>query len=134
MLGTARLEAIVPVSDLERAISFYEEKLGLKLIGRVDIPGNEGARFEVGGAILEMYVSVGAGQSRHTIAGFEVDDLDGTVEALRTNGVVFEEYDLPNIKTEKGIATAGEVRGAWFKDPDGNILGIGERVRVRATA
>ncbi len=129
MLTNARLAGIIPVSDLDASIAFYQDKLGLKLRERRDdIPENAEAHFELGDARLLLYKSVGAGQSRHTLAGFEVDDIDETVAALRDNGVAFEEYDMPGLKTEDGIATMGDSKGAWFKDPDGNILAVEARV------
>jgi catechol 2,3-dioxygenase-like lactoylglutathione lyase family enzyme len=132
MLTNARLAAVIPVSDIEASIRFYEGKLGLKLTERRDdIPENPEAHFELGGADLLLYKSVGAGQSRHTLAGFQVDDIDAAVSGLRDNGVTFEDYDMPGLKTEDGIATMGDSKGAWFKDPDGNILAVEHRVRVR---
>jgi catechol 2,3-dioxygenase-like lactoylglutathione lyase family enzyme len=129
MLTHARLAGIIPVSDIEASIAFYEGKLGLKLVERRDdIPENPEAHFELGDAELVLYKSVGAGQSRHTLAGFEVDDVEQAVAALRDNGVTFEEYDLPGLKTEDGIAAMGDSKGAWFKDPDGNILAVEARV------
>jgi predicted enzyme related to lactoylglutathione lyase len=123
MLAQAQIAAIVPVSDVEAAIRFYGETLGLTLKERRnDLPENREAEFEGGGGTLLVYESVGAGKSRHTVAGFRVDDLDEAVSSLRGRGVTFEEYDLPDLKTENGIAAVGDVRAAWCKDPDGNIL------------
>jgi catechol 2,3-dioxygenase-like lactoylglutathione lyase family enzyme len=123
MLANARIVAIVPVSDVEAAIRFYGETLGLALKERrSDLPENREAEFEAGDGTLLVYESVGAGQTRHTVAGFRVDDLEAAVTALRERGVAFEEYDLPDLKTENGIATVGDLRAAWAKDPDGNIL------------
>jgi predicted enzyme related to lactoylglutathione lyase len=123
MLAQAQIAAIVPVSDVEAAIRFYGETVGLTLKERrSDLPENREAEFEGGGGTLLVYESVGAGKSRHTVAGFRVDDLDEAVSSLRGRGVTFEEYDLPDLKTENGIAAVGDVRAAWCKDPDGNIL------------
>jgi predicted enzyme related to lactoylglutathione lyase len=125
MLQQARVAAIVPVSDVEAAIRFYGDTLGLRLKERrSDLPENREAEFEAGDGTLLVYESVGAGQSRHTVAGFRVDDIDAVVTGLRERGVVFEEYDLPDLKTEGGIAALGNVRAAWCKDPDGNILAV----------
>jgi catechol 2,3-dioxygenase-like lactoylglutathione lyase family enzyme len=135
MLTNARLSAVIPVSDIEASIGFYEGKLGLKMVERRDdMPENPEAHFEVGGTELLLYKSVGAGQSRHTLAGFDVDDIEDTVAALRDNGVTFEDYDMPGLKTEDGIATMGHVKAAWFKDPDGNIIAVESRVPARQTA
>ena len=123
MLAQAQIMAVVPVSDVEAGIRFYGDTLGLALKARrSDLPENREAEFEAGGGTLLVYESIGAGKSRHTVAGFRVDDIDETVSSLRERGVVFEEYDLPDLKTENGIAAVGDVRAAWCKDPDGNIL------------
>ena len=124
MLTSSRISAVVPVSDLEAAIRFYEGTLGLKLDERQDIEGFPQARFEAGAGSLTAYQSGYAGQAGHTLAGFSVDDLDATMAELRSRGVVFEEYDFPGLKTENGVATFGDLRAAWFKDPDGNILAV----------
>jgi predicted enzyme related to lactoylglutathione lyase len=125
MLEQAQITAIVPVSDVEAAISFYEDTLGLRLKKRRDdLPENREAEFEAGDGALVVYESVGAGKSRHTVAGFRVDDIEAVASALRERGVSFEEYDLPDLKTENGIATVGDVRAAWCKDPDGNVIAI----------
>jgi catechol 2,3-dioxygenase-like lactoylglutathione lyase family enzyme len=125
MLDDARITAIVPVSDIEAAVEFYNGALGLQLDERRDdLPTNREAELSAGSGNLLLYESVGAGQSRHTVAGFRVDDLDAVAAKLRTRGVSFEEYDLPDLKTVDGIASVGDVRAAWCKDPDGNILAI----------
>ena len=125
MLANADVAAIVPVSDIDRAVEFYGNVLGLDLqVRRQDLPENREAEFEAGNGTLLVYESVGAGQSRHTVAGFRVGDIDAAVAGLRARGVAFEEYDLPNLKTENGIAAVGDVRAAWCRDPDGNILAI----------
>jgi catechol 2,3-dioxygenase-like lactoylglutathione lyase family enzyme len=125
MLTQAAITAIVPVSNIETAIRFYGDTLGLRLQERRDdLPQNREAEFAAGEGSLLAYESVGAGQSRHTVAGFRVDDIDAVVAALRDKGVAFEEYDLPELKTENGIATVGDVRAAWCRDPDGNIVAI----------
>lgn len=125
MLKTARITAIIPVSDVEAAIRFYGDTLGLELLERRDdLPENREAEFRAADGTLLAYESKGAGQSRHTVAGFRVDDLDSVVGALRERGVTFEEYDLPDLKTEQGIATVGDARAAWCRDPDGNIVAI----------
>lgn len=125
MLGRSGIVAIVPVSDVEAAVRFYGEVLGFELQARRDdLPENREAEFKAGQGTLLVYESVGAGKSRHTIAGFQVDDLDAVVAGLRERGVDFEEYDLPQMKTEGGIAAVGDVRVAWCRDPDGNLLAI----------
>jgi len=130
-LAEAGIVAIVPVSDVEAAIRFYGETLGLELQERRDdLPENREAEFKAGQGTLLVYESVGAGKSRHTVAGFRVDDVDATVTTLRERGVEFEDYDLPELKTDGGVAEVGDVRAAWCRDPDGNLLAI-ESVAAR---
>jgi catechol 2,3-dioxygenase-like lactoylglutathione lyase family enzyme len=123
MLADARIGANVPVSNLEEAVSFYGGKLGLGLFERGE--GEPYARFAGAGETkLGVYESKTAGQSRHTLASFVVDDVRTVVDALKAKGVTFEEYDMPGIKTEDGVAAMGDTHAAWLKDPDGNILEI----------
>jgi predicted enzyme related to lactoylglutathione lyase len=128
MLGRAEIAAIVPVSQIDRAVEFYGDKLGLKLeIRRDDMSENREAEFSSGDGTLVVYESVAAGQSRGTLAGFRVDDLEAVVSGLRERGVVFEDYDTPDLKTENGIGRIGDLLAAWCKDPDGNIIAFEER-------
>ncbi len=128
MLGSAQIAAIVPVSDIDKAVKFYGETLGLELdVRRDDLPENREAEFRAGDGTLVVYESVGAGQSKNTMAAFRVDDLDAVVSTLRERGVTFEEYDLPSLKTDNGIGRIGDLRAAWARDPDGNILAFETR-------
>ena len=113
----------VAVSDMDRAKKFYEGKLGLS--EGEDQPDG-GRTYRCGdGTRIHVYPSPGnAGSSGATIAGWEVDDVEGTVDELRSRGVTFEQYGEPFNTDEKGIARMGDLVGAWFKDPDGNILAI----------
>jgi catechol 2,3-dioxygenase-like lactoylglutathione lyase family enzyme len=123
MLADARIGANVPVSNLDEAVSFYGEKLGLSLFELGE--GEPYARFAGAGETkLGVYESKTAGQSKHTLASFVVDDVRSVVEVLKAKGVTFEEYDMPGMKTEDGVAAMGDTRAAWLKDPDGNILEI----------
>jgi len=129
MLGKAEIAAIVPVSDVEKAVEFYGGTLGLELqIRRDDLPENREAEFRAGDGSLVVYESVAAGQSKGTLAAFRVADLELVVTGLRERGVAFEEYDLPELKTENGIASIGDLRAAWARDPDGNIIAFEQRL------
>jgi predicted enzyme related to lactoylglutathione lyase len=124
MLGNARVRATVPAQDLERAKSFYADKLEIK-------PSEErpeGLLYECGGGQFLLFESSGQASGSHTQLAWDVDDLDNAVAQLKENGVVFEEYDMPGFKTVDGIAEIDGERGAWFKDSEGNLLAIGERV------
>jgi catechol 2,3-dioxygenase-like lactoylglutathione lyase family enzyme len=122
-LANYRVGAAVPVSDMDRARSFYEDKLGLTTQG--DDPDG-GRTYECGqNTALHVFPSPGASPSGATAAGWTVDDLEEVVDDLAANGVGFEHYDGGGITTdEKGIASFGEGKGAWFKDPDGNLLAL----------
>ena len=125
-LGYARVEPAVPVSDIATAQEFYEGKLGLS--GGRPI-GDGGITYPCGaGREIHIYPSpASAGKSGGTIAAWEVEDLEKTVDELTASGVSFEQVANDRIKTnEKGIAELGEDRMAWFKDPDGNFHGVAQ--------
>jgi catechol 2,3-dioxygenase-like lactoylglutathione lyase family enzyme len=126
MLGNAPVAAVLTSSDLSRTKAFYEGMLGLRVMME-----NEGVMFfEAGGGTnLVVYLRPGTTISEATAAGFQVADVEETVEGLTARGVVFEIYDMPGIQTdERGVADLGSEggHGAWFKDPDGNILALAE--------
>ncbi len=123
-LSDAPSRPTIAVRDTEEAKAFYGGTLGLQLVDENPV----GATFQCGGGTyLEIYPSQFAGTAKSTLAGFEVSDLESTLQDLRGRGIVFEEYDLPALKTTGGIAQLGPNRGAWFKDPDGNIFALVER-------
>ncbi|MFD7321773.1 VOC family protein [Streptomyces sp. NPDC059875] len=122
MLADSPIAAIIPVSDMARAKRFYTETLGLTLTR--ELP--EDTRLESGGAAFGLYETPYGGQAAHTLASFKVSDLDAEMSELRSKGVTFEDYDLPGIKTVDGVAETDNLRGAWFKDSEGNILCLTE--------
>jgi catechol 2,3-dioxygenase-like lactoylglutathione lyase family enzyme len=125
MLSASQIIAYVPVSDLPRARGFYEGKLGFRPIGTNDA----GVMYESGkGSRFFAYKSGGAGTNKASTAFWDVSDLDAEMADLRKRGVVFEEYDSPGFKTVNGIATGGGARTAWFKDSEGNILAVSQRI------
>lgn len=115
----------IPVTDISRAIDFYVNKLGLKQ--NPMSMEKDGALFDAGkGTMLYLYQRA-ASKADHTLASFAVENLEQTMGELLETGVTFEHYDMPGLKTdEKGVATNGNIKSAWFKDPDGNILGLVE--------
>src|SRR6266852_1580377 len=124
MLKNARIVPYIPVADVGRARKFYEEKVGLK--PKEEYAG--GVIYECGnGSWVFMYPSPGAGTSKASTAFWAVDDVAAEVAALKARGVVFEEYDMPGIKTVNSIATGGGAKTAWFKDSEGNILAVSQR-------
>ena len=121
MLTNAKVNPTLPVVDLERAKKFYEEKLGLKVLQEDPSPG---AILQAGdGTTLYIYQRA-ATKADHTAASFTVKDVEGTVKGLKAKGVVFEDIDSPGLKTVDGIFTMGELKGAWFKDTEGNTLAV----------
>ena len=117
MLADSKVSAVLPVVDMERASKFYEEKLGLKTTSTIG-----GVMLECGyGSQLVLYQRDSPTKADHTAAGWEVDDVEKVVNDLREKGVKFEQYEMTD---EQGIATMGPVKGAWFKDSEGNILSV----------
>jgi len=122
MLNEADIITTLPVVDLERASEFYGKTLGLKE-GEAMVGGR--TFLTASGTSLFLYQR-SATKADHTVLGFMVNDIEAEVTRLRTKGVTFEEYDIPemNLKTVKGIATTEGVKSAWFKDTEGNILSV----------
>jgi catechol 2,3-dioxygenase-like lactoylglutathione lyase family enzyme len=127
MLGGARLLANFKSADLDRTVAFYEGTLGFPVLERREVmPGVDEVRFESGGGILCFESGDPQGKT-NDLVGWDVEDVEASVSALREKGVVFEEYDYPSLKTVDGIATVGSMQAAWFKDPDGNLLSLVSR-------
>jgi len=125
LLERAVLETTIPVQDLERARSFYAEKLGLTPTSE----GKIGLRFRLAdGGRFRLFRSGGTASGTHTQMAMMVDDLVAVVKELRARGLQFEEYDSPTLKTTGGIADLGYAKAAWFKDSEGNLIGIAEQV------
>ena len=125
MLKDAPIVPYIPVSEMARARKFYEEKVGLK--PREEYAG--GVIYECGkGSWVFMYPSAGAGTSKASTAFWAVKKVEAEVAELKARGVLFEEYDMPNLKTVNGIATGGGAKTAWFKDTEGNILAISQKL------
>jgi catechol 2,3-dioxygenase-like lactoylglutathione lyase family enzyme len=133
-LSDSTVATRLPVQDLERARAFYAECLGLETVD--ERPG--GLLYRVRSGEFALFLSGGRPSGDHTQMGFEVSDIAATVAELRARGVVFEDVDAPGLRTREGIADVdgnypskgarGE-RGAWFRDSEGNLLGLGQPVR-----
>lgn len=125
MLSDCRVAATIPVSDLASARAFYEDTLGMKVLEDM----GDGVAFEcAGGTVISVFKSSGASDGSFTQAGFECADLDAEMAELGSRGVEFERYDMPGFSTdEHGVADLDGQRGAWFKDPAGNLLALTER-------
>ena len=132
MLKNAKASARIPVADLDRAREWYSQKLGLE-------PSEEregGLWYRLGDTAFGLFESTGESSGTHSQMGFEVDDIEAVVADLRERGLEFEEYDM-GLEVNDGITEipgnypskgSGE-RAVWFKDLDGNLLGIGQPVR-----
>jgi catechol 2,3-dioxygenase-like lactoylglutathione lyase family enzyme len=133
MLTEGKVATRLPAQDLARARAFYAEKLGLQPIEERE----GGLRYVCAAGEFVLFESAGAPSGEHTQMSWEVEDIEATVAGLRSRGVIFEEYRVPGLETIDGIATiegnypskgTGE-RGAWFRDSEGNLLGIGQPLR-----
>lgn len=122
MLGDKDAVANVAVKNLETAKKFYTETLGLT---PVDSEGQELIVFKSGRSTINVYRSKYAGTNQATAVTWVVgEDVEGIVRTLRDRGVKFEHYDMPDMNRKGDIHVAGDMKVAWFKDPDGNILNI----------
>ena len=133
LFENAEVSTRLPAQDLDRARSFYAQKLGLEPVEERE----GGLRYRCGTGYFAVFQSAGRAAGDHTQVAFEVNDIESVVAELRRRGVVFEEVDVPGLRTVDGIADiegnypskgVGE-RGAWFRDSEGNLLGIGQPVR-----
>src|SRR6516225_7259507 len=128
MLGDKSVIPTLAVGDMERARDFYENTLGLKQAPGLPDGADAGAIvYQVGSSAMLVYLSAYAGTNQATAAAWGVgDDFDAIVEGLRNKGVTFERYDeLPDTTREGDVHITGEMKSVWFKDPDGNILNVG---------
>jgi catechol 2,3-dioxygenase-like lactoylglutathione lyase family enzyme len=125
MLGNAEPNATVAVRDLTAAARFYEDVLGLT---RSHTEGEEAIEYQAGAAKLLVYRSQFAGTSKATVVTWVLGDrVDHTVRDLKGKGVRFERYDMPDTSHEGDVHVGGDLRVAWFKDPDGNIHSLVSR-------
>jgi catechol 2,3-dioxygenase-like lactoylglutathione lyase family enzyme len=127
VLGDNRVMTAIPVKDVEKARDFYEGILGLRFVGGPRADGSFEYECGAGSGLFTYPTQENAGKSPATLAAWQVYDIEMTARQLRENGVVLEEYDMPGLKTEDGVATLPGAKALWFKDPDGNILNVFER-------
>jgi catechol 2,3-dioxygenase-like lactoylglutathione lyase family enzyme len=121
VLGTAI--PMIAVKDIDRARQFYRDTLGLEAS---DAMGGEVLEVKSGDTVINVYRSEFAGTNRATALTFDVDDIEGEVNALKSKGVVFEQYDMPGLDKQGDLYVAAGMKTTWFKDPDGNILSLFE--------
>ena len=120
-LGAFDAMATIAVRDLKRAKEFYERKLGF-----TPVPSSEKSvlNYKSGKSTFMVYTSEFAGTNQATAVTWIVDDVEEVARALKAKGVVFEHYDFPGTTRKGDVHFAGKLRNVWFKDPDGNILGV----------
>ena len=126
-LSDFHLRASVAVSDIGRAIEFYEGRLGLQALQSgpsASIPDASRVYGSGGGPALNVYQSVTAGKSLATLATWYVDNIDQVVDELTAAGVAFVRYDEFEHDAKGITPRAGGGRIAWFQDPDGNTFAI----------
>ncbi|MFC9333836.1 MULTISPECIES: VOC family protein [Arthrobacter] len=123
MLKDTPVAAVLPAKDIARAKEFYRDKLGLE----PQAPGDDDVMYQCGnGTRFLLYRTDNAGTAKNTQMGWVTDNVERDVQELRSRGVVFEDYDLPGLKTENGIASSDAGKAAWFLDSEGNILSLFE--------
>ena len=123
MLTDAPVTTMLPVVDLARARAFYEHGLGLRPEG---LKPDGKFVYRVGGTTLALFPKPGGTRADHTAVSFRVDDIGRTIAELKQRGVVFENYDFPDLKTVEHVCVLGAEKAAWFKDTEGNYLCIHE--------
>jgi catechol 2,3-dioxygenase-like lactoylglutathione lyase family enzyme len=122
MLKDREAVATVAVKDLAAARRFYGKTLGLPSEGDDD---PEFSSYRTGGSSILVYRSQYAGTNKATAVTWVVgEDVESVVSALKGKGVKFEHYDMPDTILDGDIHKSGDIKVAWFKDPDGNILNI----------
>lgn len=125
MLGDKNAVATIAVKDLKIAKAFYEQKLGLT---PVDAEGDQLIVYRCGVNALNVYQSQFAGTNQATAVTWRVgSDLESTIKALKAKGVKFEHYDIPGLTRTGDVHACGDMKVAWFKDPDGNIHNLVSR-------
>ena len=125
MLSHSAVTTMLPVIDMVRARAFYEECLGLEP-GALRPDGK--FVYQVGGSALALFPKPGGTKAEHTAISFQVPDIAASIEALKSRGVVFEDYDFPDFKTVNHVCVLGSEKAAWFKDTEGNYLCLHEEL------
>ena len=121
--------ASIPAKNLETTRKFYEDILKCEVVQESPL----GVLYRSGDSLFALYPTEFAGTAQHTLGGFVVSDVEATVADLRAKGVKFEQYDMPGLKTDaNGIVEMEGSKGAWFKDPEGNILSLTDGLSMDA--
>jgi catechol 2,3-dioxygenase-like lactoylglutathione lyase family enzyme len=126
MLATSPVTTILPVVDADRARDFYDRVLGLRYAG---VSGDGKHLFAISSGTLALLKKPEPTKAEHTALSFEVGDVADAVRELTGRGVLFDDYDLPGLKTVDKVCILGSEKAAWFKDTEGNILCVHETIR-----
>ncbi len=119
MLSIAPMTTMLRVADLDRASRFYEDKLGLEPLG----PTPDGSlRYRCANTVLALLLRPDSRPADHTALSFEVNDIEKELSDLEAKGVVFEDYDVPELRTVNHVCVLGSEKAAWFRDSEGNYL------------
>jgi len=121
MLPKRRVHATLPVSDLAAARDFWEGQLGFVPL---EVWPTAVLYAGAGGSVFAISRASARATGGNTQMAFTVPDIAAEVAELRGIGIAFEAYDLPGLRTVDGIAEMGGNRVAWFRDPDGNVIGV----------
>ena len=131
-LAGGRAITKLPAQDLDRARAFYQDKLGLAPVEERE----GGLRYLCAAGEFHLFLSTGAAPGTFTQMGFEVENIEAVVADLQSRGIVFETFDLPSLEVEEGIVRVADnypskgvgERGIWFRDSEGNLIGLGQPV------
>lgn len=125
MLTHAPMTTMLPVKDMVRARDFYERRLGLRPDG---LKPDGKFVYHVGGGLLALFPKPEGTHADHTAVSFQVPDITAAVASMKRDGVVFEDYDFPGLRTVAHVCVLGSEKAAWFKDTEGNYLCIHEDI------
>ncbi len=128
MLTHAPVTTMLPVKDMARARDFYENKLGLQPDGFKPDGKFVYSVGGGGGGVLALFPKPEGTKADHTVISFQVPDIAASVAAMKRAGIVFEDYDFPDLKTVDHVCVLGAEKAAWFKDTEGNYLCIHEDI------
>jgi catechol 2,3-dioxygenase-like lactoylglutathione lyase family enzyme len=123
MLTGSRVTCMLPVKDLERARRFYEAGLRLQPLGAR--PDGKFV-YVCGDTEIALFPKPDGTKAEHTALSFAVPDIRAAIAELEGRGVVFDDYDLPGLKTVDHVCVLGSEKAAWFHDPEGNVLCVHE--------
>src|SRR5688500_6295749 len=120
MLTTAKIVAFSATLDPARALTFYRDVLGLRLVA--DEPF--AIAFDAGGTMLRLQNARVHTPAQHTLLGWDVPDIRAMIRSLADRGVTFVRYDWMPADADNVWTAPGGTMIAWFKDPDDNVLSL----------